>query len=341
LQQKKGSGMQQRLFGQAKTAVSALGYGAMSFSDFYGATDDEKSFAILDRCLDLGITHIDTSNVYGLGKSEKRIGAYLAKQGKQAQDFFTIATKAGIASKPDGTRYFDNSLQHLESELDKSLQRLGVEQVELLYVHRRDAKVPIEEVAESLATLVKKGKTRQIGFSEIAPTSLEIAHEIHPVAAVQSEYSLATRSPEMGLVQKCAELGTTFVAFSPVGRSLLTDRPLSFDACTQLAFMQVNPRFQQDTYLRNINKTDGFRALAADMGIAASGLAIAWLLAQGDHIIPIPGTRSVAHLNELASGVDKVLSPSDMEAIETVLPIGWCHGDRYAHGQWKGPEKYC
>ena len=192
--------MQQRTLGQAETPISALGYGAMSFSDCYGPTDDDKSNAILDRCRDLGITHIDTSNVYGMGMSEKRIGAYLAKQGKQAQDFFTIATKAAIASKPDGTRYFDNSLQHLEAQLDKSLQRLGVEQVELFYVHRRDAKVPIEEVAESLATLVKSGKTKQIGFSEIAPTSLEIAHQVHPVAAVQSEYSLATRAPELGSV---------------------------------------------------------------------------------------------------------------------------------------------
>jgi len=333
--------MQKRLLGQAKTPVSAMGYGAMSFSDFYGATDDEKSYAILDRCLDLGITHIDTSNVYGLGMSETRIGAYLAKQGKQAQDFFTIATKAGIASKPDGTRYFDNSMAHLESELDKSLQRLGVEQVELLYVHRRDAAIPIEEVAESLATLVKKGKTRQIGFSEIAPTSLEIANEVHPVAAVQSEYSLATRSPEMGLVQKTAQLGTALVAFSPIGRSLLTDHPLSYEACQNLAFMKVNPRFQEDTYSRNIQASNAFRALASDMGISASGLSIAWLLAQGDHVLPIPGTRSVEHLNELASGVDLALSPSDLEAIEKALPIGWCHGDRYAHGQWKGPEKYC
>jgi aryl-alcohol dehydrogenase-like predicted oxidoreductase len=333
--------MQKRLLGQAKTPVSAMGYGAMSFSDFYGATDDEKSYAILDRCLDLGITHIDTSNVYGLGMSETRIGAYLAKQGKQAQDFFTIATKAGIASKPDGTRYFDNSMAHLESELDKSLQRMGVEQVELLYVHRREAAVAIEEVAESLATLVKKGKTRQIGFSEIAPTSLEIANEVHPVAAVQSEYSLATRSPEMGLVQKTAQLGTALVAFSPIGRSLLTDHPLSYEACQNLAFMKVNPRFQEDSYSRNIQASNAFRALASDMGISASGLSIAWLLAQGDHVLPIPGTRSVEHLNELASGVDLALSQSDLEAIEKVLPIGWCHGDRYAHGQWKGPEKYC
>ncbi|MDC0213999.1 aldo/keto reductase [Gammaproteobacteria bacterium] len=333
--------MKQRTLGQLNTPVSALGYGAMSFSDFYGPTDEHKSHAILDRCLDLGITHIDTSNVYGLGMSETRIGTYLAKQGKRAQDFFTIATKAGITSKPDGTRHYDNTLQHLEAELDKSLKRLGVEQVELLYIHRRDAKIPIEEVSASLATLVKSGKIRQIGFSEIAPTSLQLAHEVHPVAAVQSEYSLSTRSPEMGLVQKTKELGATLVAFSPVGRSLLTDHPLELEVCKELPFLKVNPRFQEDTYPRNIKATERFRSLAADMGASTSGLAIAWLLAKGDHVLPIPGTRSVNHLNELAKGVDLTLSESDIETIERVLPIGWCHGDRYAAGQWSGPEKYC
>ena len=333
--------MKQRTLGQLNTPVSALGYGAMSFSDFYGPTDEHKSHAILDRCLDLGITHIDTSNVYGLGMSETRIGTYLAKQGRRAQDFFTIATKAGITSKPDGTRHYDNTLQHLEAELDKSLKRLGVEQVELLYIHRRDAKIPIEEVSASLATLVKSGKIRQIGFSEIAPTSLQLAHEVHPVAAVQSEYSLSTRSPEMGLVQKTKELGATLVAFSPVGRSLLTDHPLELEVCKELPFLKVNPRFQEDTYPRNIKATERFRSLAADMGASTSGLAIAWLLAKGDHVLPIPGTRSVDHLNELAKGVDLTLSESDIETIERVLPIGWCHGDRYAAGQWSGPEKYC
>ena len=333
--------MKQRTLGQLNTPVSALGYGAMSFSDFYGPTDEHKSHAILDRCLDLGITHIDTSNVYGLGISETRIGTYLAKQGKRAQDFFTIATKAGITSKPDGTRHYDNTLQHLEAELDKSLKRLGVEQVELLYIHRRDAKIPIEEVSASLATLVKSGKIRQIGFSEIAPTSLQLAHEVHPVAAIQSEYSLSTRSPEMGLVQKTKELGATLVAFSPVGRSLLTDHPLELEVCKELPFLKVNPRFQEDTYPRNIKATERFRSLAADMGASTSGLAIAWLLAKGDHVLPIPGTRSVDHLNELAKGVDLTLSESDIETIERVLPIGWCHGDRYAAGQWSGPEKYC
>ena len=333
--------MKKRTLGQLKTPISALGYGAMSFSDFYGPTDEEKSHAILDRCQDLGITHIDTSNVYGLGKSEERIGTYLAKQGKHAQDFFTIATKAGITAKPDGTRYYDNSLQHLEAELDKSLKRLGVEQVELLYIHRRDANVPIEEVADALATLVKSGKTKQVGFSEIAPTSLLRAHAVHPVAAVQSEYSLSTRSPEMGLVQKCAELDSTLVAFSPVGRSLLTDHPIPYDICQNLAFLKVNPRFDDYNYRANIEATKRFRGLAADMGVPASGLAIAWLLAQGEHVVPIPGTRSVEHLNELAKGVEIELSSSDLAQIEEVLPIGWCHGDRYAAGQWQGPEKYC
>ncbi len=333
--------MKQRTLGQLKTPVSALGYGAMSFSDFYGPTDEEKSHAILDRCFDIGITHIDTSNVYGKGMSEARIGTFLAKRGKRAKDFFKIATKAGITAGPDGVRRYDNSLQHIESELDESLKRLGLDEVELLYVHRRDPSTPIEEVTASLATLVKKGKARQIGFSEIAPTSLAMASEVHPVAAVQSEYSLSTRSPELGLVQKTKDVGASLVAFSPVGRSLLTDHPLPFSSCKELPFLKLNPRFQEETYSRNIAATQNFRSLAADMGVSASGLAIAWLLAKDDHIIPIPGTRSVDHLDELAAGAELTLSISDVETIECVLPVGWCYGDRYAEDQWIGPEKYC
>ena len=236
--------MQQRTLGQVKTPVSALGYGAMSFSDFYGPTDDDKSNAILDRCRDLGITHIDTSNVYGMGMSEKRIGAYLAKQGKQAQDFFTIATKAAIASKPDGTRYFDNSLQHLEAQLDKSLQRLGVEQVELFYVHRRDAKVPIEEVAESLATLVKRQNQADWFFGNRANLVGDRPSGASGRRSAVGVFPLATRAPELGLVQKCAELDTTFAGIQSGWTLLLTDHPLSFEVCQQLMFMQVNPRFQ-------------------------------------------------------------------------------------------------
>ncbi|MEM7100069.1 MAG: aldo/keto reductase [Pseudomonadota bacterium] len=332
--------MRTRTLGQLETPVSAIGYGAMSFCDFYGPTDEEKSHAILDRCQDLGITHLDTSNAYGLGVSEQRIGSYLAKQGAQASSMFTIATKAAITSTPDGTRYFDNSLVHLETELDKSLKRLGVEQIELFYVHRRDAKVPIEEVTESLATLVKAGKTKQVGFSEIAPTSLARAQAVHPIGAVQSEYSLSTRAPELGLIQKTDQHNTTLVAFSPVGRSLLTDNPVDYATASELPFLQVNPRFEEGNLRRNLDQLTPFRQLAADLSVPTAGLAIAWLLAQGDHVLPIPGTRSVEHLNEVAAGVELTLSESDLAQIEAVLPVGWCHGDRYNNAQWQGPERY-
>ncbi len=333
--------MKTRNLGNAGTTVSAIGIGAMSFSDFYGPTDTRKSHAILHKALDLGIDHIDTANVYGPKLSEERIGSFLKAQGAGRNDLFKIATKAAITRDGDGRRCFDNSPAHLRSELDKSLKRLGVEQIELFYVHRRDHNYPIEEVAGTLAELVKTGKIRQFGFSEIAPASLQLAAEVHPVGAVQSEYSLSTRSAEMGLVQRTKELGVSLVAFSPVGRSLLTDNPHSFEYCQSIDFLQGNPRFLQPNYSRNIAATDRFRSLAREMGYKTAALAIAWLLHQGDHILPIPGTRSVAHLEELAAGVDISLSQSDLQAIEKCLPIGWAHGDRYSAAQWIGPERYC
>ena len=189
--------------------------------------------------------------------------------------------------------------------------------------------------------LVKKGKTRAIGFSEIAPSSLRRAHAVHPVAAVQSEYSLWTRSPEMGLVQTCAELGVALVAFSPVGRSMLTDSPLAPEVIETLSFLRPNPRFQPENYARNVELSVPFRALAVEMGVPAAGLAVAWCLAKGDHVIPIPGTRSVKHFNELLIGAGLRLTPDDVARIEAVLPIGWAHGDRYSDDQWIGPERYC
>lgn len=321
--------------------VHPIGYGAMSFSDFYGVTNERESHAILDMAMDAGVTHLDTSNVYGMGRSESVIGSYL-KANPQARDHFSIATKGAITRNPDGPgNIFNNAPEHLQTELDNSLKRLGVEAVDLYYVHRRDPNVPIEDVTETLAAFVKSGKTKSIGFSEIAPTTLRRAHAVHPVAAVQSEYSLSTRSPEMGLLQTCAELGVAMVAFSPVGRSLLTDAPLSFEAAQDLSFLKNNPRFMEPNYSANIAATAPFRALAADMGLSTAGLAIAWILAQGDHVIPIPGTRSVAHFAEILQAADKTLTPEDLKAIEAVLPIGWAHGDRYSVAQWNGPEKYC
>lgn len=311
----------------------------MSFSDFYGPTTREQSHAVLRTALNLGIDHIDTANVYGGGLSEQVIGEFLA--GLSGPNPFTIATKAAISRDPEtGARFFDNSPAHLEAELDGSLKRMGLERVDLFYVHRRDAAVPIEEVTETLSGFVRSGKIGAFGFSEIAPTSLRRAAAIHPVAAVQSEYSLSTRSPEMGLVQGCRELGTALVAFSPVGRGYLTDEPPTPERVAEAGFLQGNPRFTPENLSANLRETDRFRALARDLGTTAASLAIAWLLHRGPHIIPIPGTRSVDHLTQLAAGADLSLSSEDMARIEQVLPIGWAHGDRYSQAQWVGPERY-
>ncbi len=318
--------------------VSQLGVGAMSFAGIYGDATVDESHAILDAAREAGVTHIDTSNVYGMGRSEEIIGAWLAAR-TGARGETTIATKAGITRK-DGQRAFDNSRAHLESELDASLKRLGVDHVDLFYVHRLEAERPVEETAEGLAAILKTGKTRAVGLSEVAPSTLRRAAAVMPIAAVQSEYSLSTRAPELGLVQACRDLGTSLVAFSPVGRSFLTDAPFSFETAKSLVFTASNPRFLPPNYALNIAATDRFRALAREMGEPAAALAIAWLIAQGDHVLPIPGTKSPAHFAELVRGAEIDLAPGDIAAIEEVLPVGWAHGDRYSGDQWVGPERY-
>ncbi|MCA0848876.1 aldo/keto reductase [Salipiger thiooxidans] len=320
--------------------VSCLGIGAMSFADFYGPTTEENSFAILDAARAAGVTHIDTSNVYGMGRSERTIGAWLAAN-PGARAGVHIATKAGITRTADGTRAFDNSLAHMEREIDGSLARLGTECVDLFYVHRYQAAIPVEDVAGTMGRLVEKGKCKAIGFSEIAPSTLRRAHAEHPVAAVQSEYSLSTRLPEMGLLQACEELGVALVAFSPVGRSLLTDTPITRERIAANPFLASNPRMMEPNLSANLKIVEGFRALAAEMGLSAAALAIAWGLHKGGHVVSIPGTRSVAHFAELVAGAEAELTAEDMARVETVLPIGWCHGDRYSRDQWVGPENYC
>jgi len=331
-----------RTMGRNGPKVSALGIGAMSFSDFYGATTEEASFAILDAALELGITLIDTANVYGMGRSETVIGQYLTARGPDTRERFHIATKASISRDPETkARSFDNSPAHLEAELDKSLKKLCIERVDLFYVHRRDPRYEIEDVTETLAGFVKAGKIAAFGFSEIAPASLRRAVAVHPVAAVQSEYSLATRLPELGLVQACADTGAALVAFSPVCRGLLTDRPPTTETVAQSAFMSQAPRFTGDNLAANLVATNSLRRLAASMGVPTAALAIAWLLSRGDHVLPIPGTRSVDHLRDLARGCHMELSTDDLARIEAAFPVGSTHGDRYATAQWIGPERYC
>ncbi|MEQ6202167.1 aldo/keto reductase [Sulfitobacter sp. HNIBRBA2951] len=328
--------MKTRTLGQSGPTISAVGYGAMSLTDFYGPADDAHGPRVLDACVEMGLDHLDTSNVYGMGRSETVIGNWLKSRGGDCP--VTIASKAGITRDPE--HRFNNSPEHLAQCLDESLTRLGVEALDLYYIHRRDPRFEIEEVTETMAGFVKAGKIKAIGFSEIAPSSLRRAHAVHPIAAVQSEYSLSTRAPEMGLVQTCAELGTSLVAFSPVGRALLTDRPHSAASVLHMPFLTENPRFMEPNLSVNLQYNAKFRALAADMGVAAATLAVAWVLHRDDSVIAIPGTRNIDHLKELADGGSLDLTADDIARIEAVLPVGWAHGDRYSAAQWVGPERY-
>ena len=334
--------MHRRRLGPNGPDVSALGIGAMSFTDFYGPTTEDESYAILDAALEAGVDHLDTSNVYGMGRSEEVIGRWLARYRSGGALPFRIATKAGITRDPDtGARRFDNSPAHLEGELDGSLKRLGVERVDLFYVHRRDPAVEIEEVTQTLAGLIAKGKIAAFGFSEIAPTSLARAAAVHPVGAVQSEYSLQTRLPELGMLQECERLGTAFVAFSPVGRGLLSDTPPTPERAAASGFLRSNPRFCGGNLERNLAASEPLRALAQELGIPTAALAIAWTMAQSPTVLPIPGTRSTAHFAELVQGASMTLSGEVKAEIERRLPVGWCHGARYGADQSVGPESFC
>ncbi|MCG6883007.1 MAG: aldo/keto reductase [Silicimonas sp.] len=330
--------MKMTVLGKDGPAVSQFGIGAMSFAGIYGDATEADSHAVLDACREACVTHIDTANGYGSGRSEEITGAWF-KARAGARDEMILATKAGITGKAD--RQFNNDPDYLEAELDGSLARLGTDHVDLFYIHRYDRSHTPEELGGTLKRIIETGKARAVGLSEVAPSTLRRVASECPVAAVQSEYSLSTRFPELGLVQTCAELGTALVAFSPVGRAFLTDAPFSYDRAQSMTFTANNPRFMEPNYTANIAATDRFRALGREMGEPAAALAIAWLIAQGDHVIPIPGTKDLGHLKELIRGTQLSLAQADLDRIEAVLPVGWAHGDRYNAAQWEGPERYC
>ena len=298
-------------------------------------TDRTESHRTLAKALDLGVTHLDTALIYGAGLSEEVIGDFI----KDHPGRFTIATKGGIRTQP--TRSFDNSEGFLRESLEASLRRLGVEHVELYYIHRRDQTIPIEDVVGTLLRFKDEGKIGGIGFSEISPASLERAAAVHPVMAVQSEYSLWTRLPELGMIQACERLGTAFVAFSPVGRGIFGDRPLDPAAFAETDFRKNNPRFTEPNLSANEARVARFRAYAKERGLSPATLAIAWTLQAGEHVIPIPGTRSPEHLAEDARAAEITLTAEDLAAIEAILPAGFAHGDRYSQKQAAGPESYC
>lgn len=307
----------------------------MSFAGFYGATDVSQSHSTLARALELGVTHLDTAMVYGHGLSEEIIGAFI----KEHPGRFTIATKGGLITRPQ--RHFDNSAQALRTCLDSSLKRLGVEHVELYYIHRRDQAIPIEDVMETLVRFKDEGKIGGIGFSEIAPASLQRAAAIHPVMAVQSEYSLWTRLPELGMIDACRQLGAAFVPFSPVGRGIFGDLPPKSDDLGERDFRRKNPRFTEPNLSRNLVFIDKLREFATERGWTLPALAIAWILHQGEHLIPIPGTRSPDHLEQNVAATGIELTQDDLREIENIMPAGFAHGARYSEAQRPGAEDYC
>ncbi len=327
--------MKQRQLGPDGPMVSAIGLGCLSFGGIFGPTTTDASLRCLDAAWDHGITFLDTANIYGAGTSETVIGNWL----KTRKHRLVIATKAGIV--PGANRRIDNSAAYLRTELEGSLKRLGVDHVDLFYIHRHEAERPIEEVADTLKALIKEGKIGGYGLSEIAPYTLERAHAIHPVRAVQNEYSLWTRQPDLGLIQRCRALGTAFVPFSPLARGALGHTMLDPATLPAGEFRTLIPRFSPENWPLNKARIDAFRAYAADRALSPAALALAWTLAQGDHLIPIPGTRTAEHLTDWVTAADITLTPEDHVEIARLLPVGWAFGDRYNDDQAATVERYC
>ena len=327
--------MIRRQLGAKGPAVSAIGLGCMSLGGVFGATTEAESHACLDAALAAGIDFLDTANLYGAGRSEEVIGTWLKSRKPQV----TIATKAAIVPGPP--RVIRNDESHLRAELHASLRRLGRERVELFYVHRRQGDLPVEELAETMARLIAEGKIGGWGLSEIAPATLRRAHAVCPVTAVQSEYSLWSRQPELGLIRACAELGVAFVPFSPLGRGMLTDAPPDPAGFGPADFRRTNPRFLPPNFAANLAIIGGFRTFARARGWTTAAAALAWVLDRGDHLIPIPGTRTSAHLADWQGAETIRLTDEDRAEIDRLLPPGFAHGDRYADSQTMAIERYC
>jgi aryl-alcohol dehydrogenase-like predicted oxidoreductase len=315
--------MEKRKLGRNGLEVSELGLGCMGMSQFYGPRDDKESVATLERAVELGINFFDTADVYGVGHNEELVGKAL----KKYRDRVIIATKFGNQVASDGKRSINGRPEYVRSACDASLKRLGVEHIDLYYQHRVDKNVPIEETVGAMAELVRQGKVRYLGLSEAGANTIRRAHATHPISALQSEYSLWTRDYEDEVIPTLRELGIGFVPFSPLGRGFLSGniRELSDDDMRR----KISPRFAADNMHNNLKVVDRIKEIATEKGITPSQLALAWVLAQGRDMVPIPGTKRRTYLEENVAATKIQLSKSDLARIEEVAPKGFAAGGRY------------
>lgn len=329
--------MKRRLLGYEGPSVSAIGLGCMGMSQSYGTGDEAESIATLHRALELGIDFLDTADVYGPHTNEELVGRGIA--GKRDRVF--LATKFGFSSDKSDPREvkIDGRPDYVRRSIEGSLKRLNTDHVDLYYLHRVDPDTPIEETVGAMAELVAAGKVRFLGLSEVSPETLERACRIHPITAVQSEYSLWTRDPEEGVLEACRRLGVGFVPFSPLGRGFLSGELKSPADFGEDDFRRFNPRFQGENFDRNLELVEKVKALGERRGVTASQMALAWVLAQGPDIVPIPGTKRRKYLEENAAAVDIELTAEELEAIQAIFPPGAAAGPRYGEAMMKAVNR--